>query len=164
MSESEVQPSNDDGFNVPDALSTMLTAHEFSALEAFCAWVDAASPHVQAEVRRAVLAIQLGHELLARLVDCDGEGLQSVLKERAKSRDTSLTMRELDVVCGFLEGRSTKSLAQERGLKEKTIGNQIRAVCRKLGFADRRELKGWSGAARGYILTRPPEEQISTDC
>ena len=45
------------------------------------------------------------------------------------------------------------------GLSARTIGNQIRLVCRKLGFGDRRELKGRRAAARGYIFARPPEER-----
>ena len=115
------------------------------------------SPEVQREIRRAISALQLAQEILAGLTESDSSTTTALLRERASALGAWLTRAELDAVSRFLEGRSPGEIAEERGLSARTISNQIRSGCRKLGFGDRRELRGWWSAASGYILTRPPE-------
>ncbi len=119
---------------------------------------DSGGPDIQREIRRAISAIQLAQEILVGLSASDDGSTQTLLRERSSALGTWLTRSELEVISRFLEGQLPEEIAEERGLSERTIGNQIRSGCRKLGFGDRRELKGWWAAASGYILTRPPNE------
>ena len=84
--------------------------------------------------------------------------IQPLLRERARVLGSRLTRVELEVVSKFLGGLSPEGIAGERGLSARTVSNQIRSGCCKLGFRDRREMRGWLSAASGYILTRPPED------
>ena len=118
---------------------------------------DTDSQDIQEEIRRAMSALRLAHEILARLATTDGS-MRRLLRERAEALGSRLTAVELAVVARFLEGESPEAIAQERGLSARTIDNQIRSGCHKLGFGDRREMKGWSAAVRGFILTRYPGE------
>ncbi len=118
------------------------------------------SPEVQREIRRAISALQLAQEILAGLTESDSSTTTALLRERASALGAWLTRAELDAVSRFLEGRSPGEIAEERGLSARTISNQIRSGCRKLGFGDRRELRGWWSAASGYILTRPPQDGL----
>ena len=115
----------------------------------------------RSEVRRAISALQLAQEILAGLAGSEEDSTQDLLSERATALGSRLTRAELDALLRFLEGASPEEIAEERGLSARTVSNQIRSGCRRLGFGDRRELKGWSHAARGYILTRPPETYAS---
>ena len=102
--------------------------------------------------------IRVAHEILARLIESDGDSVRELLRARAESLGVSLTGAELAVMSRFIGGESPQSIGQGRGLTEKTISNQIRSGYQKLGFTDRRELKGWGMAVTGYILTEPTEE------
>ena len=115
------------------------------------------SPEVQREIRRAISALQLAQEILAGLTESDSGTTMALLRERSAALGIWLTRAELDAVFRFLEGQPPGEIAEERGSSARTVSNQIRSGCRKLGFGDRRELKGWWSAASGYILTRPPE-------
>ena len=55
---------------------------------------------------------------------------------------TELTQAELDVMSQVVGGRSPGSIAEGRGLTEKTISSQPRIGCHRLGFRNRREVKG----------------------
>ena len=55
----------------------------------------------------------------------------------------------------FLEGETPEEIAAGRDLSPRPVSNQIRSGCRRLGFSDRREIRGWWAAASGYILTSP---------
>ena len=113
---------------------------------------------VRQEIRRAIAALQLAQEILTGLAGADGGRTTGLLRERASALGTGLTRAELDSVSRFLEGQPPEDIAEERGLSSRTVSNQIRSGCRKLEFGDRRELKGWWAAARGFILTKPPED------
>ena len=115
------------------------------------------SPDVQHEIRRAISALRLAQEILTALTESDAGTTPSLLQERSAAQGTWLTRAELDAVSGFLEGHLPGEIAEQKGLSARTVDNQIRSGCRKLGFADRRELKGWWAAVGGYILTQPPE-------
>ena len=80
------------------------------------------------------------------------------LQDRAEALGGNLTRTELEVISKFIEGRSPETIAEERGLSERTISNQLRTGCHKLGFSDRRELKGWAGAVTGFLLTQPTRD------
>ena len=69
-----------------------------------------------------------------------------------------LTETELQVILRFIRGQLPKEIAAERELSERTIKNQLRSGCHKLGFGDRRELKGRGIAVGGFMLTEPSEE------
>ena len=51
-----------------------------------------------------------------------------------------LTASEQEVYALMRDGRSYKEIAGIRGVSVRTIGNQIRAIYRKLGICSRREL------------------------
>ena len=87
---------------------------------------------VQSEISRAMARIRVAHEILARLVESDDDSIRELLSSRAESLGTRLT--------------------------ETTIGNQLRTGYRKLGFSDRRELKGWGTAVSGFIVENPPKD------
>ena len=55
-----------------------------------------------------------------------------------------------------------EAIAEERGLSERTISNQLSTGCHKLGFGDRRELKGWGAAVSGFVLTQRDESQVNS--
>lgn len=112
---------------------------------------------IQPEIRRAIWALRLAQEILTGLTKSNGGTTMALLSERATALGVMLTRAELDAVTRFLEGESPEEIADERGLSPRTVSNQTRTGCRRLGFTDRRELKGWWTAASGYILTRPPE-------
>ena len=111
----------------------------------------------QEEISRAMARIRVAHEILARLIETDDGSIREILRGRAESLGVQLTVSELEVMSKFVGGESPGSIGQERGLTSKTISNQIRSGYQKLGFTDRRELKGWGVAVRGFILAQPPE-------
>ena len=113
-------------------------------------------PQIQGELRRAILALQLAQEILASLTESGESSLQPVLMERAEALGHRLTRAELEAISRFLGGQSPEAIAEERGLSVRTVSNQIRSGCHRLGFSDRRELRGWGAAVSGYILTKPP--------
>ena len=102
----------------------------------------------QEEIRRAISALRLAEEILSRLVVTGSDSTEALLRERAEALGNRLTPSELEVITEYLEGNSPEAIAEERGLSSRTISNQIRTGCHKLGFSDRRELRGWSAAAR----------------
>ena len=93
---------------------------------------------------------------LARLTVLHDDSMREVLLGRAESLDTRLTETELEVMSLFIGGWSTELIAEDRGLSERTISNQLRSGCHNLGLGDRRELKGWGVNVSGFILTQPP--------
>ena len=111
---------------------------------------------IQEEIRRAISALRLAQEILTGLTGSEEGSMQALLRERASALGSRLTRAELDATSRFLEGGTPEDIALERGLSARTVSNQIRSGCRKLGFRDRRELRGWWTAASGYILTGPP--------
>ena len=113
---------------------------------------------VQSEIRRAVARIRIAHEILARLVESDDDSIRELLRSRAESLGARLTETELEVISQFVGGRSPASIAEDRGLAEKTVSNQLRTGYQKLGFSDRRELKGWGTAVSGFIVANPPKD------
>ena len=113
---------------------------------------------VQREIRRAIAKILVAHEILIGLDLSSDDSIMDLLRSRAEALGNRLTDSELEVMVGFIGGQAPESIAEERGLSERTISNQLRTGCHKLGFQDRRELKGWGTAIRGLSLGEPPEE------
>ena len=113
---------------------------------------------IQREVRRALAKVQEAQEILSGLIEPDESSIEELLLDRADELGSKLTKTELEVMSKFIEGQSTETIAEERGLSARTIGNQLRAGCHKLGFKDRREMKGWIAAVRQFRLTQPPED------
>ena len=116
---------------------------------------DSGRPEVQREIRRAISALQLAQEILSGLAGSDEDATRALLRERASALGSWLTRAEMDAVSRFLEGETPGEITAGRDLSARTVSNQIRSGCRKLGFSDRRELRGWWAAASGYILTSP---------
>ncbi len=112
----------------------------------------------QRQIRRAIAKIRVAHEILAGLDTSSDESIVDLIRSRAEALGNRLTDTELEVVAGFIAGQSPKSIAEERGLSERTISNQLRTGCHKLGFGDRRELNGWGTAIRGFSISQPEEE------
>ncbi len=102
--------------------------------------------------------IRAAHEILAKLTVTQDDSIRELLRGRAESLGTRLTEAELEVMSRFVVGQSPDSIAEERQLTERTISNQLRTGFHKLGFSDRRELKGWGTAVSGFILAEPPED------
>ena len=113
---------------------------------------------IQREIRRALGKIRVAHEILARLTVSQDDSVNELLRGRAEALGTRLTETELEVMSRFIGGQSPESIAEERGLSERTISNQLRTGCHKLGFGDRRELKGWGVAVSGFNIGQTPEE------
>ena len=103
------------------------------------------------ELPRAISHLQLAQEILFRLVESNADLLQTLVQQRALALGSHLTEAQLAVVVKFLDGEPLDAIAEERGLSVRTVTNQIRTGCNKLGFKDRRELKGWSVAVKGLI-------------
>ena len=118
---------------------------------------DTGRPETQREIRRAISALRLAQEILSGLAGSDEDATRALLRERASALGSPLTRAELDAVSRFLEGEAPEEIAAGRDLSARTVSNQIRSGCRRLGFSDRRELRGWWSAASGYILTGPPQ-------
>ena len=115
---------------------------------------------IQKELHRAIATLQLAQEILARLTVSQDSSIRLVLRARAEALGNRLTETELEVITGFIEGQSPETIAGRRGLSERTISNQLRTGCHKLGFSDRRELKGWGSAVSGFLVTRPPRDSL----
>ena len=113
---------------------------------------------IQREIRRAMAKVQEAQEILSRLIVPDENSIEELLRNRADALGNKLTKTELEVMSKFIEGQSPKTIAEEKGLSERTISNQLRTGCHKLGFGDRRELKGWGTAVSNFLLTQPPND------
>lgn len=110
------------------------------------------------EIRRAIAKIRVAHEILVGLGLTSDDSVPDLLRSRAEALGNRLTDTELEVMAGFISGQSPESIAEERGLSGRTISNQLRTGCHKLGFSDRRELKGWGTAVRGFNIAESSEE------
>ncbi len=113
----------------------------------------------QREIRRAIAKVREAQEILSGLIGSAESSIEQLLLDRADELNSKLTKTELEVMSKFVEGQSPKTIAEEKGLSERTIGNQLRAGCHKLGFVHRRELKGWMAAVKQFRLTQPPETE-----
>ena len=112
----------------------------------------------QREIRRAIARMREAQEILSSLMVTQDNSIEDLLQDRAEAQGSRLTKTELEVTSRFIEGQSPESIAEERGLSERTISNQLRTGCHKLGFSDRRELKGWAAAVNRFILTHPQRD------
>ena len=119
---------------------------------------DSSGVDIQKEIRRTIAKLREAQEILSGLMVSQDNSIEELLQDRANALGGNLTRTELEVISIFIEGRSTESIAADRGLSERTISNQLRTGCHKLGFSDRRELKGWAGAVSGFLLTQPPRD------
>lgn len=112
----------------------------------------------QEEIRRAISALRMAQEILSRLVVTGSDSMGVLLEERAEALGNRLTHSELAVLTEYVKGNSPEAIAKERGLSSRTISNQIRSGCHKLGFSDRRELRGWSVAVMWSMVERGLED------
>ena len=119
---------------------------------------DSCGVGFQREIRRAIAKVREAQEILSSLMVSDDNSIEELLRDRADALGNKLTRTELEVISIFIEGRSPETIAVERGLSERTISNQLRTGCHKLGFSDRREMKGWAIAVSGFLLTQPPRD------
>ena len=119
---------------------------------------DAICLEFQREIRRAIAKVREAHEILSSVMISQDNSIQELLQDRANALGGNLTRTELEVISIFIEGRSTESIAADRGLSERTISNQLRTGCHKLGFSDRREMKGWGTAVNWFIINQPPKD------
>ena len=119
---------------------------------------DAICLAFQREIRRAIAKVREAHEILSSLMVSHDNSTEDLLTGRANALGSNLTRTELEVISKFIEGQLPETIAEERGLSERTISNQLRTGCHKMGFSDRRELKGWAGAVSGFLLTQPPRD------
>ena len=118
---------------------------------------DSERMEYQREIRRAIAKVRAAQEILSSLIVPHDNSMEEMLQDRAAALASRLTHTELEVMFKFLNGQSPEEIAEERGLSERTVSNQLSTGCRKLGFGDRRELKGWGTAVSRFILTQPPQ-------
>ena len=119
---------------------------------------DSSRVDIQTEIRRAIAKVRVAQEILTGLMVPDDSSIQGLLQDRAAALGSRLTGSELEVMSKFIKGQAPEAIAEERGLSERTISNQLSTGCHKLGFGDRRELKGWGAAVSRFILTQPPQD------
>ncbi len=112
----------------------------------------------QREICRALAKIRVAQEILAGLGAVSDETITDLIRSRAEALGNRITDTELEVMTEYIDGQSPESIAEERGLSTRTISNQLRTGSQKLGFKDRRELKGWGTAVRGFNIGQQPEE------
>ena len=119
---------------------------------------DSSGVDIQKEIRRTIAKLREAQEILSGLMVSHDNSIEDLLTDRANALGSNLTRTELEVISKFIEGQSPETIAEERGLSERTISNQLRTGCHKMGFSDRRELKGWAGAVSVFFLTQPPKD------
>lgn len=115
----------------------------------------------QGEIRRAIAKVRVAQEILSGLIEPHDDSMEDLMQERAEALGSRLTRTELEVMSRFIRGESSEEIAKERGLSERTISNQLSTGCHKLGFSDRRELKGWGDAVSRFVLAQGDEHQAS---
>ena len=113
----------------------------------------------QREIRRAMAKVRVAQEILSSLIVPHDNSIEDLLQDRAAALGNRLTRTELEVMSRFIKGQSSEAIAEERGLSERTISNQLGTGCHKLGFGDRRELKGWGAAVSRLVLAQPDESE-----
>lgn len=115
----------------------------------------AGGPGRDEDVRRAVRMIGSGLDILLSRFDA-GEPIPiaELLAARAERFGGSLTDAEAVVLTRFAEGEEVDGIAEFRGVKKRTIQNQLSAAVQKLGFRDRRELKGYLEGVREMSARR----------
>ena len=96
----------------------------------------------QAEIRRSIGKVRVAQEILASLIASHEDSIKELIRDRTEALGSRLTGTELEVTPKIISGQSPEVIAWERGLSERTIGNQLNTGCHKLGFGDRCELKG----------------------
>ena len=119
---------------------------------------DPSRVEFQREIHRAIAKVRVAQEILSGLIVPDDESIEELLQDRAATLGGRLTRTELEVMSRFIKGQSPEAIAAERGLSERTISNQLSTGSQKLGFGDRRELKGWDAAVSRFILAQPPKD------
>ena len=119
---------------------------------------DSSGVDIQREIRRAIAKVREAQEILSSLMVSHEDSMEELLQDRAAALGSRLTRTELEVMSKFVKGQSPQAIAEERGLSGRTISNQLSTGCHKLGFSDRRELKGWGAAVSRFILTQPPKD------
>ena len=107
------------------------------------------------DVKRAVRMIGSGLDILLSRFDY-GEPIPvaELLAARAERFGGSLTDAEAVVLTRFAEGEEVDGIAEFRGVKRRTIENQLSTAVQKLGFRDRRELKGYLEGVRETTARR----------
>ncbi len=125
------------------------------------AWEDLSRVDFQREILRAIGKVRVAQEILSALIVLQDNSIEELLQDRADALGSSVTRAELEVMSRFVRGESTETIAEERGLSERTVSNQLSTGCHKLGFGDRRELKGWGDAVSRFVLAQRDEPQIS---
>ena len=112
---------------------------------------------VEREIRRALAKLQEAQEILSGLIVTQDDSVEELLRARANAHGGRLTRAELEVATMFAKGQTPDEIAQQKGRSVRTIANQLRTGCQKLGFGDRRELKGWAMAMGEFRAAREPE-------
>ena len=107
------------------------------------------------EIRKAVGMIRAGLDILLSRFD-DGEPIpvSDLLAARAERFGGSLTDAEAAVLTRYAEGETVEAIAESRRVRKRTVENQLSTAIQKLGFSDRRELKGYLEGVRGTSARR----------
>jgi len=69
------------------------------------------------------------------------------IKSRA-APDRPLTLAEVAVLEGLLEGKSNAAIANDRGTSLRTVASQVKSVFQKFGVGSRGELASYLAASR----------------
>ena len=112
---------------------------------------------VEKEIGRALARLQEAQEILSALMVTQDDSVEELLRARAYAHGGRLTRAESEVVTTYVKGQTPDEIAQRKGRSARTVGNQLRSGCRKLGFRNRSELKGWAMAVGEFRAAREPE-------
>lgn len=86
--------------------------------------------------------------LLSRFDGGEPIPVSDLLAARAERFGGSLTDAETAVLTRYAEGETVESIAESRRVRKRTVENQLSTAIQKLGFSDRRELKGYLEGVR----------------
>ena len=116
---------------------------------------DASDPRRDEEVKKAAGMIKSGLDILLSVFG-DGEPvpIEDMFARRAERFGDSLTESEMEVLTRYAQGESAADIAESRGVRKRTVHNQITAGVRKLRFENRRELVGYLKGARDMAAWR----------
>ncbi len=101
----------------------------------------------------ALRSVQKGESALSRSMTLRLMEELSRTKKPETPQDTTLTLREIDVIRALASGLSNSEIAKQLFISENTVKYHVHSVLRKLGLTGRKELTQYA-QERGFIKTK----------